>query len=82
MEKTPFLVLAVCLSALTAGAGESTTNTVANLGTVSVTARPITQEESISAASTTRSSSTRDSRCRSSRSVRSKASSTSRSKTS
>lgn len=38
MEKTPFLVLAVCLSALTAGAGESTTNTVANLGTVSVTA--------------------------------------------
>lgn len=33
MEKTPFLVLAVCLSALTAGAGESTTNTVANLGT-------------------------------------------------
>lgn len=49
MKKTPFLVLAVCLSALTAGAGESTTNTVANLGTVSVTARPITQEESISA---------------------------------
>ena len=48
MEKSPFLVLAVCLSALTAGAGESTTNTVANLGTVSVTARPITQEESIS----------------------------------
>ena len=38
MEKTPFLVLAVCLSSLTAGAGESTTNTVANLGTVSVTA--------------------------------------------